>query len=124
VRGLYRLWAPALALLVAAALILPLVLKGGHKKELLPAAQPAFTKGFQGLLDAARPRGAKRIVVQDCRRGRVGNEHFCAWLGSDSKCRAGFILVTPSGTEPTQLGRVPIESCTTRDVLHWLKAQP
>lgn len=91
----------------------------------LPPAQPDYTRSFQGILDAARPKGTKRIVVKDCRRGRLGNEHFCAWLGSDGNCRAGFILEDPAnGTVPEKVGRVPLPatSCSTANVFAWLRS--
>lgn len=90
----------------------------------LPPAQPAYARSFQAILDAARPKGAKRIIVKDCRRGRIGNEHFCTWLASDGKCRAGFITEDPSlGTVPHEVGRVPFRPsrCTTAHVLRSLK---
>jgi len=97
--------------------------KGERGTRPLPAAQTGYARSLQRLLDAARPAGEGRVVVRDCRAGRVGNEHFCAWTGSDGRCRAGFILEDPgAGTVPTRVGRVPLPParCTTAAVLHWL----
>src|SRR6185369_9462266 len=46
----------------------------------LPPARPEYARTFQGIVDAARPKGEGRIIVKGCYAGRQGNEHFCVWV--------------------------------------------
>lgn len=93
----------------------------------LPPLTPDYTVTFQAILDAARPKGEGRITVHDCRSGRYGNEHFCAWSTTKYACEAGFIQEQPgNGTVPVQTGRIPgytRKTCRTGPILAKLFAE-
>jgi len=89
----------------------------------LPPARPEYARTFQGIVDAARPKGEGRIIVKGCYAGRQGNEHFCVWVAPKG-CEAGFIQEQPgNGTVPVQTGRVPIpvRECNIKGVMTWLR---
>lgn len=117
---------------VAAVLtFVPLRLLNDHKDAVATttraatSAQPGYAASLQKSLDAARPAGARRVVVRDCRAGRVGNEHLCTWTDGGGRCQAGFLRETPSGTMVGEHGIVPIPAsrCNTATVIAWLRTQ-
>lgn len=125
-----RVALPCVALVVAAAVSIPVLVGSGSShsavskpaapKQDLPRLTPQYTVEFQAILDDARPKGEKRIVVHDCRAGRYGNEHFCAWIDTKGRCQAGFIQEQPgNGTVPVQVGRVnrPPRGCYSGPIL-------
>lgn len=94
-----------------------------HKAQPVgPPLQPEYAKYFQTVIDYSRPPSYKhRLIVKDCRRGRYGNEHVCAWVNYRGECFLGFIVEDPgNGTVPAEVGRVPLTAakCNSANALN------